>query len=139
MICMSTSLPISIKLPNRTAGVATPPGTCRVPCAAANDATASITTPMSAICAQRFMVSPFSALLLHLHAVHQRQVKANIRSRGPHEAGADAPGFALNVHAPPFLVDTIMDGKQSSAGKPNIFLKTSENFPFPLLGYFPCR
>jgi hypothetical protein len=31
----------------------------------------------------------------------------------------------LNAHAPPFLVDTSMEDKQSSAGKPNIFLKIS--------------
>src|SRR5215813_8970571 len=91
MICMSTSLPTSIKLPNRIAGCGSPEGTCSVPCAAANDATASITTPMSAICARRFMVSPFLALLLHVHAVHQRHVRIDVRLRRLHEAGADAP------------------------------------------------
>jgi len=34
-------------------------------------------------------------------------------------------GSFLNAHAPPFSVDTSMEGKQSSDGKPNIFLKTS--------------
>src|SRR5262245_52718009 len=124
MICMSISLPISIKLPNRIDGTGVPAGTCCVPCAAAHDATASITTPMSAICAQRFMVSPFSALLLHVHAVHQRQMRANIRSRGP-QLALMLLGSFVNVLAPPFLVDTFMEGKQSNAGKPNIFLKTS--------------
>jgi hypothetical protein len=31
----------------------------------------------------------------------------------------------LSVQAPPFLVDTFMEDKRSSASKPNIFLKTS--------------
>src|SRR5437868_5794443 len=92
---MSTSLPISIKLPNRTAGCPAPEGTCRVPWAAANDAPTTTTTPMSAICVQRFMVSPFSALLLHLHAMHQRQVRADVQSRESHAVGADAPVVVL--------------------------------------------
>src|SRR2546421_639736 len=124
MICMSTSLPTSIKLPNRIAGCGVPEGSCRVPCAAAHDAPTNTTTPISAICVQRFMVSPFSALL-HWHAVHQRQVRADVRSRESHAVGADAPVFVICVHAPPFSVDTVMEGKQSRAGKPNIFLKTS--------------
>src|SRR5919198_1025471 len=103
MICMSTSLPTSIKLPNRIAGCGVPVGTCRVPCAAAHDTNVSITTPMSASCVQRFMLSPFSALLLHLHAVHQRQMRANNQSRGPHEAGADAPGFVPKRACTSFL------------------------------------
>jgi len=34
-------------------------------------------------------------------------------------------GSFLNVHAPPFSVDTFREGKQSRVGKPNILLKTS--------------
>jgi hypothetical protein len=34
-------------------------------------------------------------------------------------------GSFLNAHAPPFSVDTSMEGRQSSAGKPNIFIKIS--------------
>ena len=34
-------------------------------------------------------------------------------------------GSFLNAHAPPFSVDTSMEGKQSRAGKPNIFLTFS--------------
>src|SRR5215472_11021105 len=91
MICMSISLPTSIKLPNRIVGCGVPVGTCRVPCAAAHEATARSTTPMSAICARRFMASPFSVFLLHVHAVHQRRVRTDVRLRRLHEAGADAP------------------------------------------------
>jgi hypothetical protein len=78
---------------------------------------------MSAIGAQRFMVSPFAALL-HWHVVHQRQMRANVRSRWPQLALVRLNSF-LNVLAPPFSVDTFVEGKQSSAAKPNIFLKTS--------------
>ena len=31
----------------------------------------------------------------------------------------------LYLHSPPFLVDTVTEGKESGDGKPNIFLKTS--------------
>src|SRR5439155_20549444 len=58
MICMSTSLPISIKLPNRSAGCGVPVGTCRVPCAAANDATANISTHPHTTCVNRFIEFP---------------------------------------------------------------------------------
>src|SRR5215467_16119419 len=104
MICMSTSLPISIKLPNRIVGVDVPVGTWNVPCAAAHDATASTTTtPRSAICARRFMIAPFSALLLHVQAVHQRQMRADMQSRGPPETGADAPVYILRCACTSFL------------------------------------
>src|SRR5215831_17307788 len=103
MICMSTSLPTSIKLPNRIVGCGVPEGTCNVPCAAAHGTNASTTTPMSAICVQRFMVSPFSALLVHVHAVHQRRVRIDVRLRRLHEAGADAPVDTVKCVCTSFL------------------------------------
>src|SRR5207244_1269501 len=43
--------------PNRIDGCGVPEGTCRVPCAAANDAPANISTHTSVICVNRFIVS----------------------------------------------------------------------------------
>src|SRR5215831_17179404 len=57
MICISTSLPTSIKLPNRIAACGVPEGTCSVPCAAANDASVSVSAHTSAACVNRFIVS----------------------------------------------------------------------------------
>src|SRR5215831_13451724 len=91
MICMRISLPTSIKLPNRIVGCGVPVGTCSVPCAAAHEATARSTTPMSAIWARRFMPSPFSVFLLPVHVVHQRRGAGRSDKEGGHEAGADAP------------------------------------------------
>src|SRR4030095_9639957 len=79
MICMSTSLPTSIKLPKRIAGCAAPEGTCKVPCAAATDATASSSTPTNAPCVNRFIVSPLQCVdreeYSHVLPMHRRLTK----------------------------------------------------------------
>src|SRR5215510_2982882 len=125
MICMSTSLPTSIKLPNRIAGCGVPDGTCSVPCAAAHDALANSTTPMSAICVQRFMVSPYQHCCCVCMPCISARCKQTFGPEGYTKLALMLLGSFLYVFAPPFSVDTFTEGKQSSVKKPNIFLKTS--------------
>jgi hypothetical protein len=60
---------------------------------------------MSAICARRFMASPFfSAFLLPVHAVHQHRGRTDVvRLRRRREAGADAPVELLKCVCTSFL------------------------------------
>src|SRR6516162_818607 len=129
MICMSTSLPTSTKLPNRIAGCGVPEGTCSVPCAAANDATARSATARSALGVQRFMPSSFSVFLLPVYAVHQRRVDGRADKEGGHEAALMPLSRCGNGYAPPFLVDTDREDTTSSTNKPKICLAFSEHFP----------